>query len=53
MQYYGNTTNMVRHLQMLHLKENAEHLGRNNTTTAATPLASFLKKKTLSLTDSV
>ena len=44
MQYYGNTTNMVRHLQMLHPKENAKYLGRNMTTNAATPLTSFLKK---------
>ena len=51
MPYYGNTTNMVRHLQTLHPRENAEYLGRDTLPTAATPLASFLKKKTISLTD--
>ena len=44
MQYYGNMTNMVRHLQMLYPKYVI-------TTTTVTPLTSFLKKKMLSLTD--
>ena len=44
LQYYGNTTNMVRYLQMLHPKYVI-------TTTTVTPLMSFLQKKLLSLTD--
>lgn len=50
MQYYGNTMNMVHHLQTFHPKENAEYLGRNVVGSAATPLTSF-PKKMLSLSD--
>ena len=51
MPYYGNTTNMVRNLQTLHPRENTAYLGHVAPTTAATPLTSFLKRKTLALTD--
>jgi len=49
-QYYGNTTNIVRHLQVLHPKENAAYLGLV-TSSNTSPLAKFIKKNTWSLTD--
>ena len=50
MQYYGNTTNIVRHLQVLHPKENAAYLGLGMSSNTS-PLAKFIKKNTRSLTD--
>jgi len=49
MQYYGNTTNIVRHLQVLHPKENAAYLGLV-TSSNTSPLAKFIKKNTYLVT---
>lgn len=51
MAYHGNRTNMVRHLHMLHPKENATYLGCGALEISSSLLASFMKKKMLALTD--
>ena len=50
--YFGNTTNITRHLATYHPKENAEYLGGSTAPPPGTsPLVPFLSRKPLALND--